>query len=63
MQNVKYEVRDGKLYIECDLAVDLGPSGSGKNIMVATSKGIKPVPGGPAGLQLGFNLFKAPPAK
>jgi hypothetical protein len=57
MKNVKVTRNGSKLVIECDLSVDLGPSGSGKSIMVATSEGIKPVEG-EGGFQIGLNLFR-----
>ena len=39
MQNVKWEVKDDKLIIEIDLAIEFGPSKSGKTITIASTRG------------------------
>ncbi len=54
--NVSVEVFADKIVITCDRSVDLGPSDSGKNILVAKTGAIQAVPG--TDLKLGLNLFK-----
>ena len=36
-ENVSFDVHEGKLKIEVDLSVNLGPSASGKTILIAKS--------------------------
>lgn len=56
MENIKMK-RDGdKLILEIDLSVELGPSRSGKTILIASTKGNKPVPDSEA--TIGVNCFK-----
>lgn len=43
MQNIEVAERDGKLVITVDLSIDLGPSDSGKSIIVAKTGGWHPV--------------------
>jgi hypothetical protein len=45
MQNVKWEVKDGKLIIEIDLTKEFGPSKSGKTITVASTRGNQKIEG------------------
>lgn len=56
MKNVDVKVTADKIVITMDRSVDLGPSGSGKSILVATTAGIKALEG--TDLQLGVNLFR-----
>jgi len=60
MENVSIKVVDGKAVIEIDLAKELGPSGSGKNITVATTRGNVPIPG-KENFRIGVNCYKYPP--
>lgn len=59
MKNVDVKVTADKIVITMDRGVDLGPSKSGKGILVATSAGIQGVEG--TDLQLGLNLFRKNP--
>jgi hypothetical protein len=62
MENVTMK-RDGKkLVIEIDLSTDLGPSASGKTIMVATTRGNAPVPEA-SDTYVGINCFRYATAK
>jgi hypothetical protein len=63
MQNVTMK-REGKskLVIEIDLSKDLGPSASGKTIMVATTRGNAPVPE-TSDCFVGINCFRYATAK
>ncbi len=45
MENVKFERKGSKLFIEVDLAERLGKSASGKTTLVATTHGNVPCPG------------------
>lgn len=58
MQNVEVEVRpDGKVAIVFDPKVRLGPSASGKTVIVATSGGNQKI-ATPAGeVTVGFNAY------
>lgn len=56
MKNVDVKVSATQIVITMDRSVDLGPSGSGKSILVATTAGIKGLDG--TDLQLGLNLFR-----
>ena len=47
MENVEMKVEHGKLIITVDLTKDLGPSASGKSVMIATTAGNMDVPGVP----------------
>lgn len=58
MQNVEVEVRpDGKVAIVFDPKVRLGPSASGKTLMVSSSSGNQVIntPAGP--VTVGFNAY------
>jgi hypothetical protein len=57
MQNIKTTVKGDKLTLEIDLKTTLGPSKSGKTILVASSGGNIPIPG--TDLVLGLNAYKA----
>lgn len=57
MENMKVERKKNKLHIEIDLSKELGPSSSGKTIIVASSRGNAPVPD-TMDYFIGLNLFK-----
>lgn len=56
MQNVNLKVEGKKLIIVIDLDRDLGPSKSGKTLLVATTAGNVTVPG--TDVKLGLNAYK-----
>ncbi len=60
MENVKTEVKDGKLTIEIDMSVTLGDSKSGKTELIASTQGNTQVA---PGVFLGLNLYKYKTAK
>ena len=58
-ENVKVEVKDGKLVIECNLdedEVDVQPSGSGKTMVIATTGGATRI----GGMSLNLTLYRKP---
>lgn len=55
MQNVKTEIKGNNLIITVDLTARLGPSSTGKTLMVATTKGNAQV--GTNGIRFGLNVF------
>ena len=57
MQNVTMNVEGDKLTIEVDLAADLGPSKSGKTILIATTSGNATIPG--RAEKIGLNVYRA----
>ena len=57
MKNVDVKVEHGKLVITVDLATDLGPSASGKSVMIATTEGNVDVPGAPD-VKFGLNVYR-----
>lgn len=59
MKNVKATVSpDGsKLTLEIDLTQRLGKSGSGKNVIVASTEGNQPVEGAKGDIKFGLNVF------
>ena len=57
MKNVEMKVDHGKLVITVDLAKDLGPSASGKSVMIATTEGNMDVPGEPD-VKIGLNVYR-----
>ena len=57
MKNVEVKTEHGKLVITVDLAKDLGPSASGKSIMIATTEGNVDVPGVPD-TKFGLNVYR-----
>jgi hypothetical protein len=59
MQNVKMEVQGTKLVLTIDLSVNLGPSKTGKTIMIATTNGNASVPGQEE-VKLGLNVYRKP---
>lgn len=56
MQNVKAEVKGNTLTITVDLTQRIGPSSTGKTLIVASSSGNANVPGH-AGVKFGLNVF------
>jgi hypothetical protein len=57
MKNVAMHVEHGKLVVTIDLAQDLGPSSSGKSVMIATTEGNVEVPGAPD-VKIGLNVYR-----
>ena len=57
MKNVEMRVEHGKLIVTVDLAKDLGPSASGKSVMIATTEGNMDVPGEPD-VKIGLNVYR-----
>jgi hypothetical protein len=55
MQNIEAKVDGDKLTIIVDLSKSLGPSKSGKTIILATSGGNQPIA---PGVMLGINVYK-----
>ena len=60
MENVKIELNDNIAIITIDLSKEFGKSGSGKTIVVATTRGNVPIPGAET-FRLGVNCYKYPP--
>ena len=56
MQNVQMSVNGQKLTIEIDLSKRLGPSKSGKTIVIATTSGNVEVPEHPD-IKIGINCY------
>lgn len=59
-KNVLVGVEDNQLHIAISLKERHGDSKSGKTITVATTGGLKPVPGHPT-LRYGINVFEVKP--
>jgi hypothetical protein len=57
MQNVTVSVEGNKLVIEVDLTKEIGPSSSGKTILIASSEGNSNVPGHD-GVKFGLNVYR-----
>ena len=57
MKNIEMKVEHGKLTITVDLTSDLGPSASGKSVMIATTEGNVEVPGAPD-VKIGLNVYR-----
>jgi hypothetical protein len=56
------QVNGSKLVIEIDLSQDLGPSKSGKTILIASSEGNVGVPGR-EDVKVGLNVYRYPEPK
>jgi len=56
MQNVNATVKGNVLTITVDLSQRLGPSSTGKTMMIASTKGNASAPG-VAGVKFGLNVF------
>lgn len=54
-QNLQMSVDKSILYLYCDLAKSVGPSSSGKTVLISSSSGNKPL--GKSGAFLGFNIY------
>lgn len=57
MKNVEMKVEQGKLTITVDLTKELGPSASGKSVMIATTEGNTDVPEAPD-VKIGLNVYR-----
>ena len=57
MKNVETKVEHGKLIITVDLSKELGPSASGKSVIIATTEGNVDVPGAPD-VKIGLNIYR-----
>lgn len=57
MQNIVTRVEGHKLTIEVDLSKDLGPSKSGKTIIIASSQGNQTIEDG-GGAVMGLNVYR-----
>ena len=57
MKNVETKVEHGKLVITVDLATELGPSSTGKSIIIGTTEGNVDVPGAPD-VKFGLNVYR-----
>ena len=57
MKNIELKVEHGKLIITVDLSQELGPSASGKSVMIATTEGNVDVPGA-SDVKMGLNVYK-----
>ena len=57
MQNLEMEVKGTKLTITVDLAKSFGRSGSGKNVIIATTAGNVVVA---PGISAGINIYRKP---
>lgn len=55
MENLDIKVKGNILTITVDLSKKLGPSASGKSMIIATSKGNQPIPGTEA--IAGINIY------
>jgi hypothetical protein len=58
MQDVTLKVEGTKLVIEVDLSKEIGPSSSGKTMLIASTEGNANVPGY-EGVKLGLNVYRA----
>lgn len=57
MKNVEMRVEQGKLIMTVDLAKELGPSSSGKSVIIATTEGNVDAPSAP-GVKIGLNVYR-----
>ncbi len=57
MKNVELSVAGPILTIKVDISKELGPSASGKSILVATTEGNVSIPGFD-GAKIGLNVYK-----
>jgi hypothetical protein len=58
MQNIQVKVESNKLELTVDLSQEIGPSSSGKTILLASSEGNANVPGH-EGVKFGLNVYRA----
>jgi ABC-type phosphate/phosphonate transport system ATPase subunit len=57
MKNVEMKVEHGTLIVTVDLTTELGPSASGKSVLLASTEGNVDVPGAPA-VKIGLNVYR-----
>lgn len=57
MRNITMKRDGNKLMIEVDMTANLGPSASGKTILIASTEGNVSVEG-PEGAKIGLNAYK-----
>lgn len=57
MKNIEMTIEHGKLLITVDLTKELGPSASGKSMILATTAGNVDVPG-TADIKIGLNVYR-----
>ncbi len=62
MKNVTMKVEGSKLVIEVDLSQDLGPSKSGKTVLIATTEGNASCPDR-EDVKVGLNVYRYPEKK
>ena len=60
MENVSMVRQGNKLTVTIDLTKDLGPSSSGKTLIIASTRGNAQVPDAPDTF-IGVNVYKAAP--
>ena len=58
MQNIVIKTENKKIIITIDTTVELGPSSSGKSMMVATTSGNVPVVTPEGTIVVGINAYK-----
>ena len=58
MQNVTLDVKGNLLTLTVDLSKQMGPSKTGKTILIASTQGNAGVPG-KDGVKVGLNVYKA----
>lgn len=59
MKNVTIEVKGNTLTLTVDLSHTIGPSSSGKTVLIASTEGNAAIPGHP-NVRLGLNVFAYP---
>ena len=57
MKNIEMRVEHGKLVVTVDLTKELGPSSSGKSVIIATTEGNIDVPDAPE-VKIGLNVYR-----
>jgi hypothetical protein len=57
MKNVEMRIEQGKLIVTVDLTKELGPSASGKSVIIASTEGNVEVPGAPD-VKIGLNVYR-----
>ena len=57
MKNVEMKVEHGTLIITVDLTKELGPSASGKSVIIASTEGNVEVPGA-SDVKIGLNIYR-----
>lgn len=60
MKNIQMEITGDTLTITVDLSQTYGKSGSGKNIIIASSEGNQAIPGKEE-VKIGLNIYKKAP--